>query len=374
LRWTLVVAIVLLAVVAPVCAAATPPPNVAAASWYLVGDDGALLASRNADQARPMASITKLMTALVVLEHAKLSDVVRVGETAAEVGESSIYLRAGDELTVAELLHGMLVPSANDAAEALALYVGHGSIDRFVDLMNEKAEALGLEDTHFENPHGLDEPGHVSSARDTTKLVRYALGVPFVRDALARETFSLPGRPTFETTDDLLGRWPPLVGGKTGHTGGAGWSEAAGASRKGVTVYGAVLGSPSEDARNAALRPLLSYGLDRYRVLPVVSTGHVYARAQTGYGRGAVQLVAPASVARPVLGGVRLTERVLAPRSVALPVARGAQLGRLDVFAGKRLLASSPLVAAQAVSEPGLVGKAVWFATETAENLWGVVT
>ena len=87
-----------------------------------------------------------------------------------------------------------------------------------------------------------------------------------------------------------------------------------------------------------------------------------------------MQLVAPASVARPVLGGVRLTERVLAPRSVALPVARGAQLGRLDVFAGKRLLASSPLVAAQAVSEPGLVGKAVWFATETAENLWGVVT
>ena len=372
-RRLLLVAVVLLAVVAPV-RAANAPPEVAAASWYLVGQDGTLLGARNARQERPMASITKLMTALVVLEHARLSDVVRVGETAADVGESSIYLRPGDELTVSELLRGMLVPSANDAAEALALYVGHGSMDRFVDLMNEKAAELGLADTQFENPHGLDEPGHVSSARDTTTLVRYALGIPFIRDALSRETFALPGRPTFETTDDLLGSWPPLVGGKTGHTGGAGWSEAAGASRKGVTVYGSVLGSPSRESRNAGLRALLAYGLDRYRFVPVLSAGRVYALAETGYGRDAVTLVASSTVIRPVLAEARLTERVVAPRSVALPVAKGTRLGQVEVFDGNRLLASAPLVAADDVSEPGIVGKALWFATETAENLWGVVT
>ena len=131
-----------------------------------------------ADRSRAIASITKLMTALVVLEHAQLDDVVRVSPQAAGIGESTVYLRAGEELTVAELLRATLIPSANDAAEALALHVGRGSADRFVGLMNAKAEQLGLSDTHFENPHGLDEPGHVSSARDVTALVRYALGIP----------------------------------------------------------------------------------------------------------------------------------------------------------------------------------------------------
>ena len=98
-------------------------------------------------------------------------------------------------------------------------------------LMNAKAEQLGLSDTHFENPHGLDEPGHVSSARDVTALVRYALGIPFVRDALSRPSVSLPGGRTFESTDDLLVSWPPLVGGKTGHTHAAGWSQTAAAQR-----------------------------------------------------------------------------------------------------------------------------------------------
>ena len=126
----------------------------------------------------------------------------------------------------------MLIPSANDAATALALHVGNGSTARFVSLMNAKARELGLVDTTFVNPHGLDERGHVSSARDATVLVRYALGVPSIREALARTSYSLAGRQQFPTTDDLLASWPPLVGGKTGHTEDAGWSEAAAASRR----------------------------------------------------------------------------------------------------------------------------------------------
>jgi D-alanyl-D-alanine carboxypeptidase (penicillin-binding protein 5/6) len=191
-----------------------PPPQVAASAWYLVGEDGKLLARRNDRQQRPIASITKLMTALVVIERARLSDVVTVTPYAADPLESVVYLRAGEELTVAELLRAMLIPSANDAAHMLALHVGEGSIERFVDLMNAKAKELGLEDTRFENPIGLDEVGHVSSARDATALVRYALGIPFIENALARETYTSPAGRVFPTTDDLLSSWAPLVRGR----------------------------------------------------------------------------------------------------------------------------------------------------------------
>ena len=182
-----------------------------------------MLARHDADEPRAIASITKLMTAIVdARARAALRRRHASSPRAAGVGESTVYLRAGEQLTVAELLRAMLVPSANDAAEALALHVGEGSTDRFVALMNAKAASSASRTRHFENPHGLDESGHVSSARDATLLVRYALGIPFIRDALGRTSVELPGGRVFETTDDLLGSWPPLVGGKTGHTRGRG--------------------------------------------------------------------------------------------------------------------------------------------------------
>ena len=349
-------------------------PKVAAAAWYLVGEDGSVLARRDSARPRAIASITKLMTAIVVLEHAKLGDVVRVSPRAAGIGESTVYLRAGEELTVAELLRATLIPSANDAAEALALHVGKGSVDRFVELMNEKATDLGLTDTHFENPHGLDETGHASSARDTTALVRFALGIPFIREALSRETLSLPGGRTFTTTDDLLASWGPLVAGKTGHTRAAGWSQAAAAQRGDTTVYGAVLGSGSRSSRNDALRALLTYGLDQYRSVQVIDTSRIYATATTAYGRSDVDLVAPRGVASSIRVGRSLVERVVAPTALALPIAKGDRLGRVEVYDGNRLVASSNLVAAESVPDAGLWAKAQWYATETVRNLWGMVT
>jgi D-alanyl-D-alanine carboxypeptidase (penicillin-binding protein 5/6) len=314
------------------------------------------------------------MTAIVVLERASLSDAVRVSPRAVGVGESTVYLRAGEELTTAALLRAMLVRSANDAAEALALHVGEGSTARFVALMNAKARELGLADTNFENPHGLDASGHVSSARDATDLVRYALGVSFIRDALSRSTVSLPGGRVFPTTDDLLVSWPALVGGKTGHTRDAGWSQAAAAKAGGVTVYGTVLGSDTRSARNDALQELLTFGLTQYRRTTAIDATRVYAEAETGYGRPSAKLVAPRTVVRAVRVGTPLVERIVAPSSVVLPIQKGQRLGRVEVYAGNRLVASSNLVAAASVAEPGLLGKAKWYATQTAENLWGIIT
>lgn len=376
----------LLAVVALLAALAVPvqastddslrtveAPRVAASAWYLVGEDGAVLAQRNARRARAIASITKLMTAIVTLERARPSDFVVVSPRASSVGESTVYLRAGERLSIAELLRATLVRSANDAAEALALHVGRGSIPRFVALMNAKARELGLTDTSFANPHGLDAASHLSSARDTTMLVRYALGVPFIRDALDRASVSLPGGRVFPTTDDLLESWPPLVGGKTGHTQAAGWSEAAAARARGVTVYGTVLGSETRSGRNDSLRTLLGYGLTRYRRIAAIESSRVYAAAETGYGRSPVELIAPRTMVRTVRDDVSLVERVIAPASVTLPVQKGQSLGRVDVYRGNRLVASTSLLAAEAVSEPGLLGKAIWYAGRTARNFWELV-
>ncbi len=378
MRRALLAVVALLALVAPVQAssadAQNAEPQVAAASWYLVGDDGAVLARNDATRRRAMASITKLMTAVVALEQAELSDRVRVSPQATRIGESTVYLRAGEELTIADLLRATLIPSANDAAQALALHIGGGSADRFVDLMNAKARELGLTDTRFENAHGLDEAGHVSSARDSTALVRYALGVPFLRDALSRSTVSLPGGRTFATTDDLLVTWAPLVGGKTGHTRTAGWSQAAAATRAGVTVYGAVLGSDTRKARNDALRALLAFGLAQYRRVQVIDGQRVYAAAQTGYGRPDVELVAPRGIVRTIRTGAALVERVVAPSSLALPVAKRDRLGRVEVYDGNRLVASSNLVAAEAVADAGLLAKARWYATQTVKNAWEIVS
>ncbi len=355
-------------------ATAAPPPLVGASAWYLVGEDGSVLAQRNARERRAVASITKLMTAIVTLERARLSDLVTVSGRSSRVGESTVYLRAGERLTVSALLRATLVASANDAADALALHVGRGSVTRFVGLMNEKARELGMTETTFVNPHGLDEPGHLSSAADATLLVRYAIGIPFIRDALGRSSVTLPSGRVFPTTDDLLESWAPLLGGKTGHTADAGWSETAAARARGVTVYGTVLDAESRGERNEALQELLTYGLARYRRVAAIDAARVYTTAATGYGRPAVELVAPRTVAWTVLDSTPLVERVVALDAVELPVRRGQRLGRVDVYQGSTLVASSTLIAAAAVSEPSLLGKADWYAGRTARNLWGFVT
>ena len=378
MRAVLLTVVVLLALAVPVSAvsadAQSAEPQIAAASWYLVGEDGSVLAGGEPGSPRAVASITKLMTAVVALEQARLTDVVRVSPSAASIGESTVYLRAGEELSVADLIRATLIPSANDAAQALALHVGRGSADRFVGLMNAKAEELGLSDTNFENPHGLDESGHVSSARDATVLVRYALGVPFIRDALSRSTVSLPGGRTFPTTDDLLVTWAPLVGGKTGHTLDAGWSQAAAAERSGVTVYGTVLGSDARGTRNDALRELLEYGLDQYRRVQVIDAGRAYVTAETGYGQPDVDLVVPRSIVRMLRTGKPLVERVVAPTTLALPVAKSQVVGRVEVYDGNRLVASSNLVAAESVADAGFLAKARWYATRTVANVWEIVS
>jgi len=348
-------------------------PRVGGRAYLVVSASGDTLLQRAADERVAIASITKLMTVLVTREHAKLGDVVTIRPQAAEVGESSAKLRVGEKLTVRELIEAALIQSANDAAVALAQYVGHGSVGAFVAMMNAKARALGLRHTHFENPDGLDADGHYSSARDVTKLAQIVMHDRFVRSVVRKRVAHITGR-ELHTWNDLLGRFPGLIGVKTGHTSDAGWGEVAAAQGNGVTIYATLLGEHSRSVRNDDLAQLLAWGLAQYRVVPVVRTDRVYGTAQVPWGKKPLSLVAAREVVHVARVGRAMTERVVTPDVVSLPVHKGQRLGRVRVYDRGKLVAQVPLVADRSIESPGTLGRIGWYAGRTFDHIWGWIS
>jgi D-alanyl-D-alanine carboxypeptidase (penicillin-binding protein 5/6) len=350
-------------------AQAGAPPVMARAFLVENAATGEVLAQHGAWARAPIASITKLMTVLVTLDHAKWDDVVHVRSVATAVGESTINLRAGERITVGDLIKAALIQSANDAAVALADHVGRGDRQAFVELMNEKAEELGLERTQFVRPDGLDIGGHYSTARDVTTLAQAAMRVPQIRAIVRLRTDAIAGGRRLHTWNDLLGEFAGLYGVKTGHTAAAGWCEVAAVRRYGVTLYTTVLGSPTRSQRNSDLASLLRWGISRYRQVWVVQPGRVYVRAAVGYGKRAVPIVARRPLALPVRVDKPLVERIVAPSALELPVERGERVGEVRVYSGKRLVARRPLVVARSVERPGLAGRIGFYAGNTVEHV-----
>jgi D-alanyl-D-alanine carboxypeptidase (penicillin-binding protein 5/6) len=347
-------------------------PDVAARAFLVENPaSGEMLAQHGAWARVPIASITKLMTVIVALEHAKWNDVVRVRSDAARVGESTVNLRAGERITVGDLVKAALIQSANDAADALADYVGRGNESAFIGMMNAKAKELGLDRTHFSRPDGLDAAGHYSTARDVTTLAEAAMRLPQVRATVRLRTDTIEGGRRLHTWNDLLGVFRGLYGVKTGHTAGAGWCEVAAVRRNGVTLYATLLGSPTRSQRNADLASLLRWAVSRYRPVWLVQRGRVYQRASVGYGLKAVPLVAARPLARPVRVDRPLVERVVAPSAVGLPVTRGQRIGEIRVYSGKKLIARSPLVAGRSEKMPGFGGRLGYYAGRTLDHIGG---
>ena len=329
---------------------------------------GEVLAEHDDRYQVPIASITKLMTMIVVLGHLKLTDVVHVDPRAAAVGQESIYLHAGQAITVADLVKGSMIQSANDAADALALATAP-SYPAFAELMNAKAKELGLTDSHFVRPDGLDAPGEYSSARDVTRLALDAMKLAPVREAVDEVSATIADGQTLHTWDDLLGVFPGVFGVKTGHTDDARWGQVSAARGGGTTIYATILGSPSRARRDADLEKLLAYGIAQYRQVEPVLAGRGYATVQLPYGRSQLRLVARKKVHAVVRIGEPLTERVFATAVASLPVRRGQVLGHVQIWSRGRLLAVRPLVASRAVAKPGLIGRTEWYAGRTVRNV-----
>ncbi len=257
-----------------------PPPEVTATSWILYDATYDItLASREADAERPMASTTKIMTALVALERNDPDELVTVSRRAAAVGEAEIGLVPGEQFLLRTLLTTMLVRSANDAAVAVAEHVG-GDVETFVDLMNAKASELGLEHTHFANPHGLDARGHYSSARDLLTMARTAMQNPEFARAVRTRRVALRPAPdgterVAESTNRLLVSYPGAIGVKTGFTGGAGLVLVAAAERDGRRLYAVVMGSEGPGAHFADASALLDYGFEQLGLVPTLMAGRL---------------------------------------------------------------------------------------------------
>jgi D-alanyl-D-alanine carboxypeptidase (penicillin-binding protein 5/6) len=294
-RFLAVVALVALLPVAPSWAISAPPdlhlpvstaeyrptPDVTASSWIVFdATDGVVLASRNADEPRPMASTTKMMTALIALEESDPETIVTVSDRAADIGEAEIGLISGEQLPIGGLIEAMIVRSANDAAVAVAETIG-GDVETFVELMNVRAAELGLTRSQFANPHGLDAEQHVSTARDLLRLGLAAMANPEFRRAASLEETSLPPAPdgtprTAQATNELLQTYEGAIGVKTGFTFQAGLVLVAAAERDDRTIYVVVMGSEGVGAHFADAEALLDYGFGGHELVRAVAGESVF--------------------------------------------------------------------------------------------------
>ncbi len=358
-RWALAAALVLAGAGAPAARAATAPPAVSAPSAIVVeATTGEVAYAKAPDRRSAIASTTKLMTALLTLERAKPSAVLRGARYHALPVESKIDLRPGERMTVADLLRALLIESANDAAETLAEGVA-GSRSAFVRAMNARAAQLGLRETHYSNPIGLDTAGNYSTARDLARLTLRLRRWRFFRQTVARAQVTLTSgdRPRTLQNRNRLVRLPEVNGVKTGHTSQAGYVLVGSGRRRGVELVSVVLGAASESARESDTRRLLDWGFGRFRRVRLVEPGVVLARVPIRFRRGAeLGFVAERSTRRLVVRrGERLRRCGLEhPAEVAGPIRRGARLGHVDICRGRRHVARVPLVAAAAVPAAGL--------------------
>jgi D-alanyl-D-alanine carboxypeptidase (penicillin-binding protein 5/6) len=294
-----------------------------------------------------------MLTALVVREHTKLDDVVVVPRQAEAINDGDVGLVKGQRLTVRQLLQIMLIPSANDAAMALAIHVG-GTEARFVALMNAKAKAIGLTHTRAADPDGLNKK-ETCTAKDLTVLARKVMADPVLRGIVGMRSVVVPRvrkkRSVVASTDLLLGHYKGMEGTKTGFTNPAGYC-FVGSAKRGVELLGVVLGAKSNAGRFSEMRKLLDWGFAHTHVRLLVSKGTTLGVEPVDSGVAtSVAVCTTRSVSAPLLDGSGPVTTVLTlPPSVTATVALGAQLGSVGFWQAGLMIANAPVVAASAVA------------------------
>jgi serine-type D-Ala-D-Ala carboxypeptidase (penicillin-binding protein 5/6) len=344
------------------------PPQLDARAWILIDSgDGAVLASKAQNQRLPIASATKLMTAYLALKRLRPNQ--RISAPAYQPRSSLeilLGLRQGERVRVRDLLAGALLPSANDAAETLAVGVS-GSVPAFVAAMNAAARRLGLADTHYANPIGFDDAGNYSSARDLATLASILLRNKLFSRIVDSPSATLrSGDRTRQVSsrNTLLGEVPWVSGVKTGHTLGADYVLVGSGTQDSTTLVSVVLGAPSESARDDDTLKLLQYGFSLYHPVHPVQRGEEFADPRLDWRDDHLSLIAERSLPVNVRRGQRVTTNVTAPDEISGPVDEGERLGRVTVSVDGRVAAASPLAAAEAAGAASALDKVVG----TAQN------
>lgn len=324
---------------------------------------GRVLYAKNASERRAPASVTKVMTLLLAAEAVDsgalaLTDTITASERAASMGGSQVWLEAGEELSAADIIKCIAVVSANDCAVALAEHLA-GSEAAFVGLMNERAEELGLTDTHFTNCTGLfDDSGHYTSALDIAVMSRELLRHEWIREYTTIWTDSIrSGEFGLSNTNKLLRTLPGCTGLKTGWTELAGYCVAASAEREGTEYVAVIMGAESSDARNADAAALIEHAFASYELCGALDAALPPVRVSGG----------TADSVQPVIDGAdfvlltrseaaSLTRRVELPGSVDAPVAAGQRLGEIVLSSGGAEITRIPLAAGSEVGRLGFSG------------------
>jgi D-alanyl-D-alanine carboxypeptidase (penicillin-binding protein 5/6) len=343
-------------------AARAPHPSLAGASAGILVDarSGQTMLAKHADVRRPIASTTKLMTALLVLESGKLGRTFTAPAYQALSAESKINLRQGERMKGHDLLTALLLESANDAAVDLAQGIA-GSRTAFVARMNRRARELGLRNTHYANPIGLDAPGNYSSARDLATLARRLMANPTFATIVDRPRATLRSGDhvrTIRNRNLLVGRYRFVDGVKTGHTLGAGYILIGAAHANGGRVVSVVLGEPSESARDADTLALLRWGLSQYHRVTILRPGATVTLAKVAHHselRIALTTAHPASYT--LRRGEKLSTRLHVPAELEGPIAAGRHVGSVDVLYVGRRVETLGLVTTRAVPGSTFVGR-----------------
>ena len=346
-----------------------PPdaPKLDAASWALVDrETGLYLAGKEPDKRVPIASTTKIMVALVALEDgADLDEEVTVSEDAASYA-GGVYSAAGlfpyDTVSVRELLEATLVPSGTDAVYALAEHLGGGSVEEFVGRMNRKAEEMNLENTHFENPAGLDDREHYSSAADLAKITREAMEYPEFREIVAKTQVTITTQDReipLDTTNLLIAPnsgygYEAANGVKTGTSLAAGPSLISSAQNGEEAYVAVVLDAAGDLYRFEASETALEYGFGDFGEKAFVEKDAPFEKLQLPYRREeSVQLVAEKGISGLGGPGLEVERRVEVEKEAPPSAEAGQEIGTVEVFVGGRSVGTSPLVAAKGYEEAG---------------------
>jgi D-alanyl-D-alanine carboxypeptidase (penicillin-binding protein 5/6) len=338
------------------------PPNLNFKSHYLVDfTTDEVLSASGADVPLPPASLTKLMTAYVVFGalqdgRIRLDDRARVSERAWRTGGTRMFIEINTEVGIEDLLRGLLVQSGNDAAVALAEHVS-GSIDAFVGEMNAAAAELGMRNTVFRNPHGLQARGHVTTARDLAVLAKAIIGeFPDFYSLYAEREFSYNGIAQ-NNRNALLWRDPSVDGMKTGYTSSAGYCLVTSASRDGMRLIAVVLGAPTARTRNDGAQKLLEYGFANFETVKLYAAGEEIDNARVWGGESEFAGLGLAediyvTIPRGSYSKLAATMDVLA--ELAAPLVRGTTVGEVKISFDGALVANSPLVVLTNVLDGGV--------------------
>jgi len=308
---------------------------------------GRVLHEKNPDSQSLIASTTKIMTALVVCEQCNVLDRMRIPKEAVGIEGSSMYLQEGEILTIQELLYGLMLRSGNDAAVALAIYCG-GTVEGFAELMNDKARNLGLQNTHFVNPNGLDAPGHYSTARDLAKLSVYAMENPVFRQTVSTRNIKAGDR-YLTNHNKLLWRVEGADGVKTGYTRAAGRILVSSATRNDRRII-AVTIDDGDDWNDHA--KLLSEGFSRYQMRKIVSEGDLMGTVEVMGGENQkVEVLAAEDFSFSLAPEERPHTMLPGPGFVYAPVAEGEDAGFAYVLIEGKAIGKVSVVYGQTIEQ-----------------------